>query len=151
MQNGTRLGRAREQGLFLLVMPRGMVRVEECFLGFNSNNSLSLSLSLLPCQSVTPSHDPRRIRICVSFSLYHSFSLYKDNINKQQQQQLSPFSLSIYSFVCPFSLSPRISRSSSLHPCPNTPLPSLCIPTSPISCNPSSYCCLIHQHDWYAW
>lgn len=65
-------------------------------------------LSLLPCQSVTPSYDPgESVFVCVFLSLpLLSLSTWQH----QQTTTAISFSLSIYSFVCPLSLSPRISH-----------------------------------------
>lgn len=128
---------------------------KSAFLGFNnSNNSLSLSLSplsLLPCQRVLW---PRRIRICVSFSLYKAVSLSTNTQHQQTTTTAISFSLSIYSFIClPPSLSISFVLSLLVSPCPKTtPFLSVypLLPFSTISCNLSPYSCLIHQQDWYA-
>jgi len=101
----------QEERQRLVLMPRGMVGVEEWFGGFQQQQG---SLSLLPCQSVTPSYDPgESVFVCVFLSL----PLLSLSTGQHQQTTTTTttttaisFSLSIYSFVCPLSLSPRISH-----------------------------------------
>lgn len=95
-------------------------------LGAFNNKSKEQRVSLSPAMSErNPVLWPRRIRICVSFSLYHFFLSLHDNINKQQQ--LSLF-LSLFIHLSALSLSLLVSLIS-LHPCPNT---LFCIPSFPL-------------------
>lgn len=80
-------------------------------------------LSLLPCQIASLSYDPgESVFLCVFLSLKLTFSLYKHIL----YLSLFNFSLSIYTFVCPFlvfSLSSNLSHLSVLYPsslCPNS-------------------------------
>lgn len=107
-------------------------------------------LSLLPCQSVTPSYDPgESVFVCLSLSTT-SFSLYMTTSTNNN----SYLFFSLYLFIClspPLSLSSYLSSPSCIHPCPNT---LFCIPSFPffsfLSCNPSPCFYLIHSPRWYA-
>ena len=111
--------------------------------GFNKEQERehNNSLSLLPCQRVTPSYDPgESVFVCLSLSTWQ---------HQQTTTTAISFSLSIYSFVCPLSLSLSSYLSS---PCIHALIPSLPILHFPFSfsCNPGPCCYLIRSPAWYA-
>ncbi|KAK7359612.1 hypothetical protein VNO77_01573 [Canavalia gladiata] len=91
-------------------------------LGFNNNNN-SFSLSLLPCQSVTPSYDPgESVFVCLSLSTTLSLSLYKTTSTNNNNNSYLFFSL--YLFICLPLLSLSLSLSSYLSsPCIHALIP----------------------------
>lgn len=60
----------QEERQRLVVVPRGMVGVEEWFgVSTKSKRESTTTLSLLPCQRVTPSYDPgESVFVCLSLS-----------------------------------------------------------------------------------
>lgn len=113
--------RVQEERQRLVVMPRGMVGVEEWFGGFQQQQG---SLSLLPCQSVTPSYDPgESVFVCLSLSTT-SFSLYMTTSTNNN----SYLFFSLYLFIC----LPSLSLSSYLSsPCIHALIPFSAYPLSP--------------------